>query len=342
MARPTSKVIYYEKAFQNARRCLDEAVKNKHPSAKNIIRLKHPSEGVPIEVMDIEFAIDWCINNHLPEWSQGTWRMLRCGYRDMLARLVKAGRMSESRANELNERMHQVSGLKRKDRVKKTSSRRKKVALPEHIDQIDEYVSKKGAKWGEALVIWLRAAIVTGLRPNEWQTARLVENDGKVILISENFKHNDERSYGPEREIDLTNIPGEYLRNVRSQLSIVKGFMERDQIEKYYKGCSSLLYECNKKIWPHRKANLNLYTGRHQFSANAKAELSVSDVERAAMMGHKTTKTSSQRYGRTKSGKKGLSPQIANEDVLKLVRDDGSKVAWRPGENSPSLGKKND
>lgn len=321
MARPSSQKIYYKKAFENAKRCLNDAKIQSHPNAKDTIRLVNVLTRETEEVMSVDKAIGWCITNYLPSWSQGTWRMHRCGYRLLLKKMVDAKRVPEEVAARLNEKMDSVSGLNRKERPKMTSSRRKKNASPENIEQIETLVNSKNCKWGNALVIWLKAAIATGLRPNEWQTAILTEDNGRIILRSENFKRNEQRSYADFRDIDLTDTPDEIVSFVKQQVSIVQGMIKNNMMETYYNGCASLLYWCNKTLWKKRKANITLYTGRHQFSANAKADKNVSDVERAALMGHKTTKTSTERYGKARSGSKGLTPKIADKSVLSLISD---------------------
>lgn len=321
MAQPSSNKIYYKKAFENSRRCLKEAVEQSHPSAKKSMKLSNIMTQSQELVMRTDEAILWCMANHLPDWSQGTWRMHRCGYRLLLVKLVESGKVTKERAKELNEMMSSSSGKSRKERVKKTSSRRKKKASPEDIQKISEVVKDNSSKWGEALIIWLQAAIATGLRPNEWRTATLIEDDNRLILRSKNFKRNEVRSYADFREIDLTDSSEESIGFVKKQVSIVQGMIKNDMMESYYNGCASLLYWCNKKIWKKRKANITLYTGRHQFSANAKADETVSDVERAALMGHKTTKTSTERYGLGRHGSKGLTPKIADRDVLKNIVD---------------------
>lgn len=321
MARETSAMIYYRKVFGNARRCLQEAVAQSHPSSKSITVLKNPKTGEGEDVMSLDLAAEWCMDHHLPAWSQGTWRMHRCGYRMLLQKLASTGRLPSARVSEIVQKMESVSGLKKNERVKKSSSRRKKVVLPEHIEQIEVLVTEKQSKWGAALVIWLKAATIAGLRPNEWQTATIEMRDDRTILRSENFKHNESRSYSTHREIDLTDLPPEQILCVRQQLSIVHGMVEKKLMEEYYSGCASLLYWCNKKLWPKRKANVQLYTGRHQFSANAKADPLVTDKERAALMGHKTTQTSTERYGRARSGSAGLTPKVADPSVLGNIID---------------------
>jgi integrase len=325
VTRLSTKGIYYKKAFENARRCLKEALTNNNPAGKQIISLKNSANNEFESVMKVELAIDWCIENHLPDWSQSTWRMHRCGYRLLLELLVAKGHIDAGVAAGLNERMLGVFGLKRGERTKKTSSRRKKSVSQAHIDLIVDLVTSRECKWGSALVVWLNAAVATGLRPNEWLTAEILNDNGRIVLKSENFKHNETRSYGTHRFIDLTDIELVQLEFVKKQVSVATGMAKAGMAHSYYQGCSSLLYWCNQMLWPHRKANLTLYTGRHQFSANAKADAGVSEIERAALMGHKTTKTSRERYGRSASGSVGLTPTVADPSVLSLIVDTPQK-----------------
>jgi integrase len=237
----------------------------------------------------------------------------------LLKKMVDKGSLSEGRFSEIENKMMAVKGLSRAERKKNTSSRRKKAISPEHLSEIEKYVTNKSPTWGQALVIWLYASIATGLRPNEWLTAEIKEQDGQMILRSENFKYNDVRSYDTHREINLSGLPDIYKERVREQIAVVNGVQQEGMYDRYYKGCSNLLLHINKKLWPRRKANIQLYTGRHQFSANAKASLSTSDEERAAMMGHSTTQTSRERYGRKRSGGGGMTPEIADKEVLKKI-----------------------
>lgn len=333
MARQGTTSIYYSKAFLNARRCLREAREKGHPYASHVQRMRNPTTGDKEEVMAIDRAVLWCIKYHLPEWSQGTWRMLRCGYRMLLQKMRDMGSLPPNKFDELNDKMMSSKGLSRSERKGKTSSRRKKVISPEHLAQVEEYVALKEPVWGQALVIWLYASIATGLRPNEWLTAEIIDDGDTFILRSENFKHNEVRSYGTHREINLSGLPAEYQEKVRQQVSVVNGVQEQGMYERYYKGCSNLLLHINKKLWPQRKANIQLYTGRHQFSANAKASPTTSEAERAAMMGHSTTKTSRERYGRKRSGGGGLTPEIADKEVLKKIAT--PEIKKRPG-STPS------
>lgn len=340
MTQQSSILIYYQKVLSNSKRCLDEARKSYHPDSKKTSKLKDPKTGLFVEVMDVESAINWCITNHVPSWSQPTWRMHRCGYRLLLKKRLEKGAINDDNYELLMNLMKDARGLTKSEREKKTSSKRKKVITSQHIDMIEDITKKKSSKWGQALVIFLKAAVATGLRPNEWRTAELYYDDqDRCIVKTINFKANEVRSYAPFREIDITGIPPEYLDSVKKHVSIIEGITKNGLIDEYMLGCSSLLYWCNKKLWPKRKANITLYTGRHQFSANAKASSDVSDTERAAMMGHKTTVTSRERYGKTRTGNQGLSPKIADEAVLKRILNPEIKKRTPPSVR-PDLNKR--
>jgi integrase len=327
VTRKTTAKIYYGKAFENMRRALKEARKKSHPYASQVEMLKSPLTGEKEEVMALEASVRWCIKFHLPTWSPSTWRIVRCGYALLLERAGKMNALPEPKIKELLDLMQGVRGIPKSERVKKTSSRRKKILQEKHITQIESYIDKTQPKWGAALGAWLRASIITGLRPNEWQTAELKHEDGRVILKSENFKHNESRSYAPYREIDLTKLPDGSAEAVEQHLRIVNAMKQEGMYDLYYRGCSDLLRSINAKLWPRRKANITLYTGRHQFSANAKSEPGCSDAERAAMMGHKTTKTSAERYGKGRHGSNGLTPNIADPSVLNKIATPEPRVA---------------
>lgn len=318
--KPSSLRLYYQKVFDSAKRCLREATDESHPAARQVMQMKNPRTGLLEQVMSLDTAAEWCMKNHLPGWAQGTWRMHRCGYRELLLKMVSEKRLTKERVDRIIDDLEKNQGLKKSERPKRTSARRKKVVTPKHVEQISTLVTERESEWGVALVLWLESAIATGLRPNEWRTAELIEKDDRLILRSENFKYNAERSYGPFREIDITDLESDTISTIKRHMNVVTGLKAGGLWQRYYDGCAALLYWCNKKLWPHRKANVTLYTGRHQFSANAKADESVSEVERAAMMGHGTTKTSSERYGYRRNGSSGLSPKVGNKDVLALIQ----------------------
>jgi len=326
MARPTTSMIYMQKVVENARRCLKEATLQRHPYAEKKMKMRHPISGDTVEVMSVELAVEWAMEHHLPSWSQSSWKLFRAGYKRALRSMLKAERISDLQHKTLVEKMYDKKGMSRRE-AGKIRRRKKKVLQPKHLEQMQTFVDDKKPTWGEPLMLWMYAAVATGLRPNEWLTAEWI-NDEETVLRCENFKYNDERSYASHREIDLSKNDAFYLDCVRNHLKVVKGFAQENASSMHYKGCARLLRAMNDKLWPRRNANVTLYTGRHQFSANAKSDETVSEVRRAALMGHKTTKTSRERYGKGRYGSKGMTPEVNNQDVLKLIKDPPHK---RPG-----------
>lgn len=334
MPRPTTTVIYYKRAFDNMRRCLVEASSQNHAYAAKKMTLKNPYDGQPCTVMQIDHAIRWCVEYHANTWASSTWRMTRLGYELLLNQLLSQQKIAKPTADGLFELMKEVRPLKKNERDKKTSARRKKNMTEEQFQQIRNYLTKKRNKWGKALLVWLLAGVATGLRPNEWQTATLKEDGGRLLLTSENFKANEVRSYAKERVIDITDLPERFILAVKEHLDVVSHMTQQNLYDKYAKGCADLLRLCNKTLWPKRKANITLYTGRHQFSANAKAEGDCDEKERAAMMGHKTVMTSRERYGRRRTGSKGLTPHIGDPSVLALIQaPDKGSISFTPEKN---------
>lgn len=326
MPRKTKEEMYINNVFMNSRRCLKESQESLSPYSKKEISMKNPNTGLNEPVMEITHAINWCLKNHVKNWRTTTWRIMRSSYKFVLQLMVTNGRLKQEQVDKIYEVMLSVKGVSKKDtRVKYTASKRKKSISEDEYELIKSYLDSHGNDWGESLVLWLKAGMLTGLRPNEWVTALLTKEDEKYLLKTDNFKHNIDRSYDKDRVINITSFSQQDLLIVANQIEMAKKITEQGMYDQYYDGCRNLLYRLNKKLFPRRKKNLQLYTGRHQFSANAKADDSVSEKERAAMMGHKTTKTSEEGYGRKSSGTSGKSPEIANKAVLDKINQPENK-----------------
>jgi integrase len=344
MTRKIKEEMYYEKAFYNARRCLKEASDKNHAFQYRVCFLNHPEKNIKEQVMLPDAAVIWCIEHHLPNWSASTWRMYRSSYRYLLQHIKETDSLvdsliSESRLEEIEVVLSSTKAMKKNKKA--TSGMRMKTLhdtdLNKLVDTCGEKTLKGNARYdcGASLIIWLKSSLATGLRPNEWSTAELLEENGKLMLKCENFKHNEVRSYDTHRTIDLSKLSVDNILAIKQHLMVVSGMLRHG--DDHYNGCRNLLSRLNQKLWPNRKKKIGLYTGRHQFSANAKASESTTDVERAALMGHKTTRTSTEGYGKKRSGRNGLTPEISDKAVLQKIKQSQIGSRHKKAVNEESL-----
>lgn len=199
-----------------------------------------------------------------------------------------------------------------------SGSKLKKISL-EDWQTLDSWLKGKNRKWFDALRPWLRAAIVTGLRPVEWKTAKLTQHEGEPALIIENAKNTNGRAHGPTRTLILKELHPEDLISIKKHINNVSTFvgMGDDSYDYFYRGCAIALYKVCRKIWPRRRKHITLYSTRHQFSANAKST-GFSKSEVAAMMGHAVDITATVHYGRKTAGNETVGIQPLEEEVGRI------------------------
>ncbi len=199
----------------------------------------------------------------------------------------------------------------------KTSSLKLKKISFEDWQKLDNFLTLKNKKWHEQLRAWLRASIITGLRPVEWKNALLTNHEGELVLKIKNAKHTNGRSHGEERTLILKNLSNEDLESIKKHLNNVRTFIGMDEYEYFYNGCAIALYKACRKCWPKRKKHITLYSTRHQFSANAKSS-GFTTFEVAAMMGHAVDITATIHYGRKTAGNESLGILPLKDEVSKV------------------------
>jgi integrase len=171
---------------------------------------------------------------------------------------------------------------------------------------IREHLLQNRTAWGRATAVWLAAATITGLRPSEWFNTRLVEGFGGTrTLVIPNAKATNGRANGLSRSLDLTDLESGLVAIVKRQLKFVAGFSTLEAFHRAYRSCRKTLYTATRRLWPNREIFISLYSARHQFSADAKAE-GLSHAEIAALMGHASDATAKLHYGQRRSGRSGF------------------------------------
>lgn len=102
--------------------------------------------------------------------------------------------------------------------------------------------------------------------------------------------------------------------------------LQTEQFEEVYEGCRLALWRATKALWPRRKRRPSLYTGRHQFAADAKSAGLAPEVI-AALMGYAVTETHQAHYGKRRSGRGHVAVAAEAADIARVVERRAQKSA---------------
>jgi len=261
----------------------------------------------------------WLVENQYV-MARSTWRQYRAAMRCYLE-----GYEAEN-ALQLIDREAAIALLRATDTSQcspsgtNTSAKKQKKIPEKDLETLADYfLANPGIRHGTATFYWLVSGLWTGLRPSEWQSARLIDDaDGNCALIVSNAKNTNGRSHGDDRIIHLNNISELELTVIRLHLTNIATAKNNDiRFTAVYKHCRDCLYAANKKLWPKRHKFISLYSARHQFAADAKKSgLSQSAI--AALMGHASEDTAGIHYGRRVSGRGGFRVAANAADVARV------------------------
>lgn len=156
-----------------------------------------------------------------------------------------------------------------------------------------------GNVWGPAAVMWLKAGMVTGLRPCEWQSATLCDD----ILIVQNAKATNGRAPGKVRKLDLSGATSAERQAVREFFDLATECVSKGVFDEMYSGVRKHLWKTSRSSLSRRSRYPSLYTARHVFCARAKATHGHAWV--AALMGHASTVTAGRHYAHARNARGG-------------------------------------
>jgi integrase len=184
-----------------------------------------------------------------------------------------------------------------------TSSRKQKGCKRADYEKLQSYLARHVGKhrYAGALRTWLEATRLTGLRPGEWEFARLGEQQGKQILHVRNAKATNGRGNGEERTLDLSMLSAGEMELLQDMIQMLEGYAAEVGFEQLQKAVSDYMYAATRGCFGKRKKYPSLYSMRHQFSADAKMSGSTK-AEVAALMGHGSDETAGTHYAPKASG----------------------------------------
>lgn len=276
-----------------------------------INRAKKELGLVEDEPLDVRQLVIW-LSEHKKNINRESWRQ----YKSAVVYYLE-NHEDEEAAIEALEFIKDMTSIGALTYTEKTSSLKLKKISFEDWQKLDNFLINKNNKWHDELRSWLRASIITGLRPVEWRNSHFLLHDGKPALKILNAKSTNGRAHGENRTLLLEDVSTEDIQAIKNHLNSVRTFAGMGEYDYFYRGCAIALYKACRKCWPRRKRHITLYSTRHQFSANAKSS-GFSKVEVAAMMGHAVDITATIHYGRKQAGNEKLGVSPIEEDVSRV------------------------
>lgn len=261
-----------------------------------------------LEELDVRQFVVW-LAELKPSITTRTWRFYKSSVVYYLENYE-----DEKAAIEAMDYLKKIKSEGALTKTERTSSLKLKKITYDDWFKLDTYLKASNNKWNEALRAWLRASVITGLRPIEWKNAIFTLFEGEPALKILNAKATNGRGNGEFRTLLLKDVSNEDLKIIKNHLNNTRKFTGMDEYEYFYRACAIALYKACRKCWPKRKRHITLYSTRHQFSANAKSS-GFSRLEIAAMMGHAVDITASIHYGKKIAGNESITVSPVIQEV---------------------------
>jgi len=284
------------------------------------------------------------------EWSKSTWRQNKAA---LIFRYTGIGTTEALESVEILRHGSQSSCASKTGR---TSAKRSKSVTNKAMKEVIKHLHGSKSKYASLLESWLLLGTEIGLRPHEWGQASVIQVSpldigdidtpvdigvlGDVALVSylriKNAKTTNGRGHGEFRHLNLSRLNPKLIEMIDEFSRLMSEIVVSNLYTLYYSSCRKLLWRINKVIHGHSSNKwIQLYSPRHKFSSEAKKALSSVGV--AALLGHATTKTASEHYGRRNSAAGSLGPRPIESEVVRIRKIRGYKVRSSISPNIPSV-----
>jgi hypothetical protein len=260
-----------------------------------------------------QLFIEW-LEARRNEVTSSTWRLYRAGLiywagiqkrpvlEDRIGHISTAGCVRRT-AKPLSER--------------NTSARKKKSLSESERVELFEAFSESWSKYARACSWMIEGGRIAGLLPYEWKEAVFQrDEDQSLWLVVKNGKATNGRALGATRRLDMGELSTDELSVVQAMIAIAAD--HREEWKRFYDACRKRFRITTKRLWPNRAIVPTLYSGRHQFAADAKAA-GLTKPEVAALMGHGWDRTAGAHYGKKRVGRSGFKVAPHPEDVKRVT-----------------------
>jgi len=300
--------------------------------------IKQANEDTKTFVFDPLKVAQWLVLRRA-ELSKATWRQYRAA---LVFKFTGIQQATPEWTEELTKAillLKQTLPPEGRPAEAKTSAQKQKKICEADIYKLSIYLDDKNSKYGLNTLFWLMAGMLTGLRPCEWENAEIQQ--GTKILRVINAKATQGRSHGEDRLINLENLEEVYYQIILLHLANTnkaklnpknKG---KSGFSQFYEGSRACLYAATRALWPRRKKFITLYSGRHQFAADAKYSMLSKDII-AALMGHASNETAGSHYGRRTAGRSGFNVSASDQDVARVIKLNQNRAERQQSSCGPS------
>lgn len=236
----------------------------------------------------ISFLVDFCATK-----SPSTVRLYRASLQYYLEFQFQQGVISESEFNIMSAALRSIKhGIKSQQNL--TSTKKAKCASTKTIQKLLKKLNKSSSRYAKITSLLFMGSLIAGLRPVEWKDAKLIKTPEGGILIVQNAKNTNGRSFGDIRELY---IPHAHVAIIEQTITAVTEALKTMTWDKLYENCRKIMHRAGIK---NKGKNVTLYTARHQFIANMKNLYSKEEV--ALLAGHRSPETATTHYGKRRSG----------------------------------------
>jgi len=290
-----------------------------------LIRQCRRELGIPAhEDLDPRQLVGWMAGRRT-QWAARTWRQYKAW---MTYHLEHPAQVDGVHAEAL-ERLQRLGSEGCPRRSRRTSGLKPKQFSSQDRDRLRRWLEAHPSKWSDDLQRWLMVGALTGLRPEEWREAWIIDEQGEAVLRVRNAKHTNERAHGTWRHLRLGSLTTSEREQITLMIQRARLWSNAGEYERFYRGCAQLLAQTCRALWPRRVRQPTLYSLRHQFAADAKASGITSEAI-GAMMGHAAADTNIRHYGRRVAGRDLVRVQAYAAEI-KLVREPGGTAVHHEG-----------
>lgn len=253
--------------------------------------------------------------------ARNTWKQyknaLRCHFENLLADTPE-----KVLAEDLQSAINMLDSQTSEGTMKygtRTSSRKQKGIKKEDYLKLASYLAEKVGVHvnARALMTWIQATRLVGLRPSEWEYASIIHIDGNPVLHVQNAKATNGRGLGESRTLELSRLNQDEVDQIRDMVDMIEGFMQEVDFETLQKNITYYMNYACRQCFGKRSQYPTLYSFRHQFSANAKFS-GLSKAEIAALMGHGSDETAATHYAKKRSGDSAVKVRPLASDVQRV------------------------